>query len=81
MNDVGNDETTCCDVGVTEPSATEWRACNRLLKDGDPAAILGFIRQVTDRFEVTDLGQLTERSHFSPFDQAAVSLVSPMART
>jgi hypothetical protein len=62
------------DIGINKLSPTEWRISDRMIADGDPAALVGFIQRVDDAFEVTDFGRPRERSYFSSFDRAAASL-------
>lgn len=62
------------DLGISELSPTEWRISDRMMADGDPAALVGFIQRVDDAFEVTDFGRPRERSYFSSFDRARASL-------
>ena len=62
------------EIGINELSPTEWRISDRMIADGDPAALVGFIQRVDDAFEVTDFGRPRERSYFSSFDRAAASL-------
>jgi hypothetical protein len=62
------------DIGINELSPTEWRVSDRMIADGDPAALVGFIQRVDDAFEVTNFGRPRERSYFSSFDRATASL-------
>jgi len=71
------DHADRCKVGITEISPTEWRVSDRTIPDGDPSALLGFIRRVGDFFEVTNFGRVTERSYFSSFERATASLIAP----
>jgi len=63
-------------AGVTELSPTEWRVSDRTIPDGDPSAVLGFIQQVSDTYEVTNLRRLRERSYFSSFERATASFTA-----
>ncbi|TFC77445.1 hypothetical protein E3T23_13465 [Cryobacterium cheniae] len=69
------------DIGINALSSTEWRISDRMIADGDPAALVGFIQRVDDAFEVTDFGRPRERSYFSSFDRAAASLALRPAPT
>ena len=69
------------DIGISELSPTEWRISDRMIADGDPAALVGFIQRVDDAFEVTDFGRPRERSYFSSFDRATASLAVRPAPT
>ncbi|TFC96037.1 MULTISPECIES: hypothetical protein [Cryobacterium] len=62
------------DIGINALSPTEWRVSDRMVADGDPAALVGFIQRVDDAFEVTNFGRPRERSYFSSFDRATASL-------
>ncbi|TFB62263.1 hypothetical protein E3N86_06800 [Cryobacterium sp. Hz7] len=44
-------------IGINELSPTEWRISDRMIADGYPAALVGFIQRVDDAFEVTDFGR------------------------
>ena len=61
-------------IGINELSPTEWRISDRMIADGDPAALVGFIQRVDDASEVTDFGRPRERAYFSSFDRATASL-------
>jgi hypothetical protein len=76
MNDIGEDEADRSEVGITELSPTEWRVSDRTIPDGDPSVVLGFIQQVSDTFEVTNLRRLRERSYFSSFERATASFAA-----
>ncbi|TFC29467.1 hypothetical protein E3O53_13815 [Cryobacterium sp. TMT2-18-3] len=68
-------------IGINELSPTEWRISDRMIADGDPAALVGFIQRVDDAFEVTDFGRPRERAYFSSFDRATASLALRPAPT
>ena len=70
IRDIGSNR----DIGINELSPTEWRVSDRMIADGDPAALVGFIQRVDDAYEVTNFGRPRERSYFSSFDRATASL-------
>lgn len=61
---------------IVELSPTEWRVSDRSIADGNPSAILGFIRQVGTFFEVMSLDRWRERTYFSSFRRAAETLAA-----
>lgn len=59
---------------ILELSPTEWRVSAHGVAQGNPLAILGFIRQVGAFFEVMSLDRWRERTYFSSFARAAETL-------
>lgn len=58
-------------------SPTEWRvSAAQGAAEGNPLAILGFIRQIGAFFEVMSLDRWRERTYFSSFARAAETLVT-----
>ena len=64
------------ELAIVELSATEWRVSDRSIPDGNPSAILGFIRQVGTFFEVVSLDRWRERTYFSSFRRATETLAA-----
>ena len=62
------------DLEILALSPTEWRVSSHGVAEGNPLAILGFIRQVGAFFEVMSLDRWRERTYFSSFSRAAETL-------
>ncbi|MFF1573105.1 hypothetical protein ACFVWR_10170 [Leifsonia sp. NPDC058292] len=55
---------------IVEISATEWRVSDAQASEHDALALLGFVQQVRNTYEVTEIGRPGMRLRFSTFDEA-----------
>ena len=76
-NDVSDADLRVLQLGILQLTPTEWLVRDPDRPDDDPAALLGFIQQSEDAYEVTKLGVLTTRWFYSSFDRAQSSFRAP----
>ena len=64
------------DVLVLAISATEWRVSDPRRRDDDALCLVGFVQQVGDVFETTQIGRPRERHYFHTLQHAVDHLVA-----
>lgn len=81
-NDVSDAETErVSQLGILQLTPTEWLVRDAGRPEGDPAALMGIIKQSHDAYEVTKLGVLTTRWFYSSFEHARASFLDQPAPT
>jgi hypothetical protein len=79
-NGVSDAETTrVSQLGILQLTPTEWLVRDARRPEGDPAALMGIIKQSHDAYEVTKLGVLTTRWFYSSFEHARASFLDQPA--
>ena len=63
-------------VLVLAISNTEWRVSDPRRRDDDALCLIGFVQQVDDVFETTQIGRPRERHYFHTLQHAVDHLVA-----